>query len=91
MKRLEYEGKRYFWEKKDLRVVRGNLFLGIEILETSCFVKTHQNPAQSKLDDHEALITKLDNENDTGRFSEDMRRFTVCYLVQSPERSFETR
>ena len=73
-----------------MRVVRGNLFLGIEILETSCFVKTPQNPAQSKLDDHEALITKLDNENDTGRFSEDMLRFTFSYLVQSPERSFET-
>ena len=72
-----------------MRVVRGNLFLGIEIFETSCFAITPQNPAQCKLEDHEIIITKLDNENDTGRFSEDMLRFTVCYLVQSPERSFE--
>ena len=74
-----------------MRVVRRNLFLGIEILKTSCFVKTPQNPAQRKLDDHETLITKLDNENDTGRISEDMRRFTVCYLVQGSEGTFETR
>ena len=54
------------------------------------FRKTPHNPAQCKLDDHETTITKLDNENDTGRFSEDMRRFTVCYLAQSAERPFET-
>ena len=45
------------------------------------FRKTPQNLLQRKLDDHETIITKLDNENDTGRFSEDMRRFTGCYLV----------
>ena len=54
------------------------------------FRKTPQNFLQRKLDDHETIITKLDNENDTGRFSEDMRRFTVCYLAQSAERPFET-
>ena len=54
------------------------------------FRKTPQNFLQRKLDDHETMITKLDNENDTGRFSEDMRRFTVCYLAQSAERPFET-
>ncbi len=54
------------------------------------FRKTPQNLLQRKLDDHETIITKLYNENDTGRFSEDMRRFTFSYLVQSPERSFET-
>ncbi len=54
------------------------------------FRKTPQNPAQCKLDDHETIITKLDNENDTGRYNEDMRRFTVCYLAQSAERPFET-
>ena len=59
--------------------------------ENFMFRKTPQNPAQCKLDDHDTIITKLDNENDTGRISEDMRRFTVCYLVQGSEGTFETR
>jgi len=55
------------------------------------FRKTPQKPAQCKQDDHDTIITKLDNENDTGRISEDMRRFTVCYLVQGSEGTLETR
>ena len=73
-----------------MRVLRGNLFLGIEIFETSCFAKTPQDPAQCKLEDHETIITKLDNENDTGRISKNLRRFKVCNLVQSSKGTFET-
>jgi hypothetical protein len=47
--------KRYFWKKKDLRVLRGNLFLGIEIFKTVSFCKTLQDPAQCKLEDHDTL------------------------------------
>ena len=47
--------KRYFWKKKDLRVLRGNLFLGIEIFTTVSFCKTPQDPAQCKLEDHDTI------------------------------------
>ena len=87
---LKMRSKRYFQRNNFEGIAHRNLFLGIEIFTTVSFCKTLQNPAQCKLDDHETIITKLDNENDIGRFSEGMRRFTVCYLVQSPERSFET-
>ena len=67
-----------------------NFFLGIEIFTTVSFHKTVQNPAQCKLDDHDTIITKLDNENDTGRISENMRRHKECYLVPDSERTFAT-
>ena len=67
-----------------------NLFLGIEIFTTVSFHKTPQTPAHCKLYDHDTIITQLDNENDTGRISEDMRRFTICDLVQDSARSFKT-
>ena len=59
--------------------------------ENFMFRKTPQNPAQCKLEDHETIITKLDNENDTGRFSENMRRHKECHLVQGSEGTLETR
>ena len=34
---------------------------------------------------------KLDNENDTGRINENMRRFMFTYLVQGLERIFKAR
>jgi len=54
------------------------------------FRKTPQKPAQCKQDDHDTIITKLDNENDTGRFGENMRRHKECYLVPDSERTFAT-
>ena len=59
--------------------------------ENFMFRKTPQNPAQCKQDDHDTIITKLDNENATGRISENMRRHKECYLVQDSEGTLETR
>ena len=39
----------------------------------------------------ETRIMKLDNENDTGRINENMRRFMFSYLVQGLERIFKAR
>jgi len=58
--------------------------------ENFMFRKTPQKPAQCKQDDHDTIITKLDNENDTGRISENMRRHKECYLVPDSERTFAT-
>ena len=56
----------------------------------SCFAKNPLNPLQDEVKCPLIIITKLDNENHTGRFGEDMQSFPFCYLVQSSEGTFKT-